>query len=83
MDKGLDDRGSITGGGTDFSLHHHIQTGPRVSTSSYTMSSGGKSVGARLWPFTYSISIVIFKNVSSYRLLHAHVVHVGGVRLYL
>jgi hypothetical protein len=44
----LDDRGSISGRGSDviFSLRHCVQTGPGVHTASYPMGSGGSCPGA-------------------------------------
>jgi hypothetical protein len=53
---GLDDRGSIHGRGSDFSLPHRVQTGSGAHPASYPMGTwdsfpGGKVAGAWNWPF--------------------------------
>jgi len=45
----MDDQGSITGRGTDFSLRHRVQTSSGDHRASYPM---GKAAEAWSWPLT-------------------------------
>jgi len=44
---GLEDRGSIAGRGSDFSLHHRVQTGSKSHPASYPMGKGALSPGVK------------------------------------
>jgi hypothetical protein len=43
---GLDDRGSIPGGGGNFSLLHRVHTDSEAHPASYQMGTGGKEAEA-------------------------------------
>jgi len=49
---GLDDRGSILGKGTDFSLRHRVQRGSAAHPTSYPMGIAGSFSGGTDWPLT-------------------------------